>query len=1277
MNKFIKKAFSASVAVTTIMWSLGLAAFPLVSSAQVQINAGDLVKKVGVSEVFYYGSDAKLHPFPNQFVFNTWYADFSGVKEISQAQMDTMTFGKNIVQRPGTRLVKIQAASPVYCVEAGGVLKHVDSEARAVTLFGADWNKQIDDVPTAFWSDYTISGAINSDVPCDGSVVTMASASAEAGKNYWVEGGMLHEISAAQMAEARLWAKYVRSLDSAVINALSVGSAVDQAKLDMIKDSAQTGSVSTPAPAGDLTITKASSSPSAMSVPYKAKWVPFLDLMLQGTGTLGNLTVTRSGLSANADIANVYVLDENGQQIKLGKTIGSDNKAKFTGLGIAVNGSRKITIAADIAASGTATAGNKVILGVESATDVGLSAAAISGSFPMRSAQMEISSVTIGEATLYNGPSNPTSDVEISPNATNYLLTQLRVTAGSAEAVNFDEVTLHVNGTGDLDDIKQVVMKDDTSGTILGTATVAQLTPLVGSTSITFYPNVSIAKGESRNFGWYVDMAGTGSSRTIALEPHDGVTYTMKFKGQTYGFNVPTTRSNFCNSNGTCQTQTIQQGQHSMSKSPNTLATGNFAPGANDQEIATFRNTVTGEPIEVTNSIFALTYGTMVNSEVTNVTLRMKPIASQDEGVIVAGPVDPSAGTVTFSDSFTLPVGDSDLILSANFATTVSNNDTISANINTPATKLTMRGSDSGKTITSGTSSQVTGNTLTVQAPTVTVNTAATPVADNVVVGKQGHLLADIDVTVQNGAVNMTKLTVADALGGGAALADIAGLKMWGPESIVNAASVDAAQAPAVGYVQMTTSNSTDTNAATVSFNFNKTYKLPVGTHRFKLTGNVIADADGGGSGTHTYDAAAAGSNHTFTDPNTSTDISESVAGSGQAQTIKTSGTLAVTAASTTPEPRIVSSNTANASATIYKLAAGDEAIDLTDFVIYAAGADKDTALASNNSIGMVKIEKSTVAAAGIEAAAWETVGAAGGYAIGNDDTLTVNLNSGDLRVPEDDDLWVKLSFNTPEKNSITNNTTLILGLADSNSDGSEWGGAGNYNITAVGVDSGASLTKANIDSIGDGNGNTALPSQHRIFRAKLQLSRNAASPSGKQSPSSNLLVGKYNFTAVGGTVYINELEMIAQGTADLSISGGATGVTRLEESGVSVLGANLQCKDGAGNGNDNVTCLDPTSQGSDGHGPADFSFGDAETDANDNNEAFAVAPLEVNGTRVLDLKGDVTGVSTDKTLSVCIGPSSSTASGVEWESEGPEVEFDNTITEGSNLETCSNTITF
>lgn len=122
---------------------------------------GTLVKG-SLPEVYFVGTDNKRYVFPNEKVFFSWYADFSTVQTISDADLAALTIGGNVTYRPGTRLVKIESDPKVYAIGAGGSLHWISSEDLAKQLFGDAWAKQVDDVPVSDFTNYKTDTPVSS-----------------------------------------------------------------------------------------------------------------------------------------------------------------------------------------------------------------------------------------------------------------------------------------------------------------------------------------------------------------------------------------------------------------------------------------------------------------------------------------------------------------------------------------------------------------------------------------------------------------------------------------------------------------------------------------------------------------------------------------------------------------------------------------------------------------------------------------------------------------------------------------------------------------------------------------------------------------------------------------------------------------------------------------------------------------------------------------------------------------------------------------------------------
>lgn len=139
------------------------------TTAATEADFGDLIKmdcgdSTDVTDpcraVYYY--DGKRHAFPNENVYFSWFEDFDDIVIVTDDYMESITLGINVTYHPGSTMVKFQSLNTVYCVAAGGELRGITSEDVAISLFGSDWNTQIDDISDAFHNNYSYGDDIDS-----------------------------------------------------------------------------------------------------------------------------------------------------------------------------------------------------------------------------------------------------------------------------------------------------------------------------------------------------------------------------------------------------------------------------------------------------------------------------------------------------------------------------------------------------------------------------------------------------------------------------------------------------------------------------------------------------------------------------------------------------------------------------------------------------------------------------------------------------------------------------------------------------------------------------------------------------------------------------------------------------------------------------------------------------------------------------------------------------------------------------------------------------------
>jgi hypothetical protein len=182
--------YLAAVAVLTTACLSFL--FGLAPAASAAVADGALVR--GSQPAVYYVASGRRYAFPNEATFRTWYPDFSGVIWVTDAELAALPLVGNVTSRPGARMVKIQTDPKVYSVGRGGVLRWIKTEAAAACLYGADWNRKVDDVPDTFFTDYRIGAEISDCSGFDPAAETSAARDIAADKKLDVPTGTLPKV---------------------------------------------------------------------------------------------------------------------------------------------------------------------------------------------------------------------------------------------------------------------------------------------------------------------------------------------------------------------------------------------------------------------------------------------------------------------------------------------------------------------------------------------------------------------------------------------------------------------------------------------------------------------------------------------------------------------------------------------------------------------------------------------------------------------------------------------------------------------------------------------------------------------------------------------------------------------------------------------------------------------------------------------------------------------------------------------------------------------------
>lgn len=515
-----------------------------------------------------------------------------------------------------------------------------------------------------------------------------------------------------------------------------------------------TGGVTTLPTGGNLTVT-AGTQPTNSLAPESAARIPFTTVVLTAGSadvTVNSITVERSGLAQDAVFAGIVLLDQNGLQIGIAKTLNSNHQAMVgEPFVIKAGTSMTVTVAGNMAAALDTYAGQVAGLNVVAVN----TSATVAGSMPIMGAQQTINgTLTIGTAAMSASSFDPGSSQTKEIGTTGYKFAGVRVTAGSAEQTRLWSVRWNQSGSASSNDLANVMVYVD------GTAYPTTVSSDGKYYSALFAGGLLIDKGNSKDIYIQGDIVGTGSAgRTVKFDIYKATD--IYVSGVTYGYGITATQSQSgtaadATSEFTAGTPffdgskvTVSAGSVTAIQKSNSVAAQNVAVNVPNQVLGGYDVDLKGEPITVQSSIFHIATSSVATWPAGTTYITSVTIVDQN-GAVVAGPVDAVADgvgqKVTFTDSITYPIGKHTYTLKGKIPTLTSNGTVITLST-TPLTTdwSNIIGQTTGNTITlpAGT---VTMNPVTVKAAALAISMSSTPAAQFIVAGGQGIVFANLQI---------------------------------------------------------------------------------------------------------------------------------------------------------------------------------------------------------------------------------------------------------------------------------------------------------------------------------------------------------------------------------------------------------------------------------------------------------------------------------------------------------------------------------------------------
>jgi len=607
--------------------------------------------------------------------------------------------------------------------------------------------------------------------------------------------------------------------------------------------SSGTGGTTTTGTAAGTAVVSAAAQPANAIAPANASRVPFTAFTVTANGapvTINSVTVQRQGPSLDTDFSGVVLVDAStGVQLGTSRVLDANHNATIgTPITIPAGTSKTFWVSGNIAAvPGSGDVASFAVTAVNTASTV-------SGALPITGASNTMnSSLTIGTASITTSSFDPNTAGTQPIGTTGYRFTGFRIQAGSAEDITFKSITWYQSGSASgIQNVMTVVNGTSYPTTIDST----------GRYYTTVFPTaIVIPKGQQLDIYVQGDLGANTTANTYA--EFDVYRSTdIYLVGNTYGYGITPTVSastnayNSSSSHATIfvsgtnptpfmegSTLSVTAGQFSTIQNATSVGAQNIAVNVPNQPLGGFQTNLTGEGIQVQSLAVHFTTSATI-SPLQNVSL------VDENGSVVAGPynatVSATTQTVTFTGAINFPTGTHTYTLKGQVQSTTTNGTTIQAYTNPSSDWTNVTGQTTGNTI-SISQSNITMNTMTVQAVALTVANGTTPTSQTVVAGGQNIQFATVQLDASQSGENVRLSSVPLTITTTDTIAKLSNCQLWDGTTALNTGS----------YV-INGSSLASTSGEKVTFNLNNSLTVSKGTVKTlsltcSLSSSAIANA--------------------------------------------------------------------------------------------------------------------------------------------------------------------------------------------------------------------------------------------------------------------------------------------------------------------------------------------------------------------------------------------------------------------------------------------------
>ena len=492
---------------------------------------------------------------------------------------------------------------------------------------------------------------------------------------------------------------------------------------------------------GTLTVALDSSTPGSRVVPVSASNVELMKVMLTGTGNITSIAFKRTGPGATTDFSNVYLYDGD-SRLTTGRTINSQtHTVTFTGLSLAVSGSKVLTLSADIYSSAGS---NQHQFQLVSASDV-TADTTVGGTFPLTSNTIGFSAASAGTATVEKTGSLANPNI----GQVGAKLSEFKITAGSTEDIEVRRVALYYAGSLSRSNLTNLVLKQ--AGVTVATGVAINSKDLL---VLTFTSPFAMEKGAVRTFELYGDISASAkSSETIKFYVDDSSdVYAL---GKQYGYGVGITRTGFDSDTSDHHVLTLQGGDITITF--NGPAASDVAVRGQDVTVLDF-TIASVNNVEIRNLRLGATTTLLdVSGEGFN-DLKVK---NQATGAVLTNSTDVTTSTsVVFTDPISIAAGQSiRMIVTTDIDSDDDASDTLRVNLNAfGASDIKNLDNNQYVAVANIVPNGVAGNLMTVKAPDLEISLAGSPASATTTAGASNVPLLAINAKAIADTIKITQL---------------------------------------------------------------------------------------------------------------------------------------------------------------------------------------------------------------------------------------------------------------------------------------------------------------------------------------------------------------------------------------------------------------------------------------------------------------------------------------------------------------------------------------